>query len=176
MRLAGYTIDMGALLNSKSCNMLFLCFIFIAFKVSPAFWLAVRGIQNRLMLAECFSILVTEDSLPKLPDLTPAMRNWSLAFQLITLVVMCRLIWGIRVPLKPCLRKWGAVDSMISTAGLASFTPLAALKGADYELALANKLMDQINLLRLGQSFIKRAALLSWPRESCPVSPCRAVQ
>jgi len=50
--------------------------------------------------------------------------------------------------------KVGKVDAIISTAGVANFAPLAELTDADYVLALANKLMGQINLLRLGKSYL----------------------
>lgn len=48
----------------------------------------------------------------------------------------------------------GQVDAVISTAGLANFAPLASHSDADFELAINNKLMGQINLLRVGQSYI----------------------
>lgn len=48
----------------------------------------------------------------------------------------------------------GKVDAVISTAGLASFATLNELTEADYQLALQNKLMGQINLIRIGQQFI----------------------
>lgn len=44
----------------------------------------------------------------------------------------------------------GPVDAVISTAGLADFGPLAELDDAAFELALSNKLMGQINLVRVG--------------------------
>ena len=46
----------------------------------------------------------------------------------------------------------GTVDAIISTAGLANFAPLDQLTDADYDLALHNKLMGQINLVRLGKA------------------------
>lgn len=46
----------------------------------------------------------------------------------------------------------GPVDAIISTAGLANFAPLDALSDTDYNLALENKLMGQINLIRYGQA------------------------
>lgn len=48
----------------------------------------------------------------------------------------------------------GQVDAVISTAGQASFAPFVALSDDDYQLALNNKLMGQVNLLRIGQSYI----------------------
>ncbi|BBB25614.1 short chain dehydrogenase [Amphritea japonica] len=44
----------------------------------------------------------------------------------------------------------GAVDAIISTAGVANFGAFEELTEADYELALQNKLMGQINLIRFG--------------------------
>jgi len=48
----------------------------------------------------------------------------------------------------------GPVDAVISTAGLANFGALNEFKDADYELALQNKLMGQINLFRLGKDSV----------------------
>jgi NAD(P)-dependent dehydrogenase (short-subunit alcohol dehydrogenase family) len=44
----------------------------------------------------------------------------------------------------------GPVDAVISTAGLADFGPFASLDDAAFDLALSNKLMGQINLIRIG--------------------------
>lgn len=44
----------------------------------------------------------------------------------------------------------GAVDAIVCTAGLCNFAPLSQLSTEDYDLALNNKLMGQINLLRFG--------------------------
>jgi len=57
--------------------------------------------------------------------------------------------------------KIGKVDAIISTAGLASFAPLSELKDADYELALTNKLMGQINLYRVGKGFLNNNASIT---------------
>ena len=48
----------------------------------------------------------------------------------------------------------GSVDAVISTAGQASFAGLADLGDDDYQLAINNKLMGQVNLLRLGRNAI----------------------
>lgn len=48
----------------------------------------------------------------------------------------------------------GKVEAVISTAGLANFAPLAQHSNQDFELALNNKLMGQINLLRIGQEYV----------------------
>jgi len=47
-------------------------------------------------------------------------------------------------------RKTGRVDAVVSVAGSAAFRPLAELTDADFELGLGNKLMGQVNLVRLG--------------------------
>ena len=44
----------------------------------------------------------------------------------------------------------GRVDAVVSAAGLASFKPLTDLGDEDFELSLSNKLMGQVNLVRLG--------------------------
>lgn len=46
-------------------------------------------------------------------------------------------------------------DAVISTAGLANFAAFKELTDTDYELALQNKLMGLINLIRLGQASTK---------------------
>jgi NAD(P)-dependent dehydrogenase (short-subunit alcohol dehydrogenase family) len=44
----------------------------------------------------------------------------------------------------------GHVDAVVSAAGEARFAPLAALRDEDFAFSLANKLMGQVNLVRLG--------------------------
>jgi NAD(P)-dependent dehydrogenase (short-subunit alcohol dehydrogenase family) len=44
----------------------------------------------------------------------------------------------------------GRVDAVVSAAGRASFKPLTDLGDEDFELSLSNKLMGQVNLVRLG--------------------------
>lgn len=48
----------------------------------------------------------------------------------------------------------GKVDAVISTTGLANFGKFGELKDEDYALALNNKLMGQINLVRIGKNFL----------------------
>ena len=50
--------------------------------------------------------------------------------------------------------KVGKVDAVISTTGLANFGKFTELKDKDYSLALNNKLMGQVNLFRIGKSFV----------------------
>ena len=44
----------------------------------------------------------------------------------------------------------GRVDAVISAAGLAKFGPMNSLTDADFALCLENKLMGQVNLVRIG--------------------------
>jgi NAD(P)-dependent dehydrogenase (short-subunit alcohol dehydrogenase family) len=48
----------------------------------------------------------------------------------------------------------GAFDAVVSTAGIAQFGSLDDLTLEDYFVGLSNKLMGQVNLVRLGRSFI----------------------
>lgn len=52
--------------------------------------------------------------------------------------------------------KVGKVDAIVSTAGLANFCALSELQDSDYDLALNNKLMGQINLFRIGQKYLNK--------------------
>lgn len=51
-------------------------------------------------------------------------------------------------------RTAGEVDAVICAAGQAAFAPLKDLTDKDYELGLQNKLMGQVNLLRIGRDFV----------------------
>ncbi|MBY5921759.1 short chain dehydrogenase [Ferrimonas balearica] len=55
----------------------------------------------------------------------------------------------------------GKVDAIISTAGLAKFGPMAQLSDADFDLALQNKLMGQVNLVRIGQSYVNEGGSIT---------------
>ena len=48
----------------------------------------------------------------------------------------------------------GDFDAVVCTAGLAKFAPLQELTDDDFELALNNKLMGQVNLVRIGEKYI----------------------
>ena len=49
----------------------------------------------------------------------------------------------------------GTVDAMICAAGAARFAPWEKLTDEDYEFTLRNKLMGQVNLVRLGAPRVK---------------------
>ncbi|MEY8214284.1 MAG: short chain dehydrogenase [Colwellia sp.] len=55
----------------------------------------------------------------------------------------------------------GHVDAVISTAGVAAFAGFDDLTDLDYQTALNNKLMGQINLLRLGKNFINEGGSIT---------------
>jgi len=61
---------------------------------------------------------------------------------------------GNQASIRALLEQVGKVDAIVSTAGLANFAPLNQLTDGDYELALNNKLMGQISLMRLGKEYL----------------------
>ena len=55
----------------------------------------------------------------------------------------------------------GRVDAVISAAGLAKFSPLNTLTDEDFAFCLNNKLMGQVNLVRVGMDHVKAARSVS---------------
>jgi len=51
-------------------------------------------------------------------------------------------------------RVLGPFDALVCTAGLAIFANLDELRDADYHTGLSNKLMGQVNLVRIGRQYI----------------------
>jgi NAD(P)-dependent dehydrogenase (short-subunit alcohol dehydrogenase family) len=49
----------------------------------------------------------------------------------------------------------GRVDAVVSTAGQAVWKPLADLADADFAFSLRNKLMGQVNLVRIGVNWVR---------------------
>jgi NAD(P)-dependent dehydrogenase (short-subunit alcohol dehydrogenase family) len=49
----------------------------------------------------------------------------------------------------------GEVDAIVSAAGGAIFKPLAALSDADFEKCLHDKLMGQVNVVRVGSQYVR---------------------
>lgn len=79
-----------------------------------------------------------------------------------------RVDLGSKVSIEMLFESVGTVDAVISTAGAAGFAPFAELDDDGYDLALSNKLMGQVNLVRLGRdrvsdggSFTLTAGVLS---------------
>ncbi|MDA8082212.1 MAG: short chain dehydrogenase [Nitrospiraceae bacterium] len=59
-----------------------------------------------------------------------------------------------RSSIEKMFRTTGKVDAVISAAGPAKFGPMASLTDADFDFCLRNKLMGQVNLVRIGLDFI----------------------
>lgn len=51
--------------------------------------------------------------------------------------------------------KVGKVDAVVSVAGHATFRPMTALTDEDFATSLKNKLMGQVNLVRLGLNYVR---------------------
>ncbi|HEY6084234.1 MAG TPA: short chain dehydrogenase [Nitrospira sp.] len=49
----------------------------------------------------------------------------------------------------------GPIDAVVSAAGVAKFAPLDQLTDEDFLLSVSNKLMGQINLVRIGSRYIR---------------------
>jgi NAD(P)-dependent dehydrogenase (short-subunit alcohol dehydrogenase family) len=56
--------------------------------------------------------------------------------------------------LEKAFRTIGKMDAIVSAAGGAAFKPLAALTDADFERSLHDKLMGQVNIVRVGAQHI----------------------
>ena len=54
----------------------------------------------------------------------------------------------------------GEIDAVISTTGLSAFGALNELTDEQYSLGWSNKLMGQINLQRIGQSFVREGGVI----------------
>jgi NAD(P)-dependent dehydrogenase (short-subunit alcohol dehydrogenase family) len=61
---------------------------------------------------------------------------------------------GSKESIAEMFQQIGQVDAVISTAGVANFAALSDLSDADFELALNNKLMGQVNLVRLSSEYV----------------------
>jgi NAD(P)-dependent dehydrogenase (short-subunit alcohol dehydrogenase family) len=57
--------------------------------------------------------------------------------------------------IRTMLASVGTVDAIVSAAGPAKFAPLANLTDADFQFCLENKLMGQVNLIRLGLAQVR---------------------
>lgn len=58
--------------------------------------------------------------------------------------------------LKALFEKVGNVDAIICTAGMVNFVGWDQADASDWQFGLANKLMGQVNILRLGRSFVNQ--------------------
>ncbi len=57
--------------------------------------------------------------------------------------------------IKAMYKQVGEVDAVISAAGPAKFAPMNDLTDADFAFTIANKLMGQVNLVRLGLASVR---------------------
>ena len=57
----------------------------------------------------------------------------------------------------------GSIDAVVSAAGVAKFTPLDQLTDADFLLSMNNKLMGQVNLVRIGCRYVRDNGSLELP-------------
>ena len=60
-----------------------------------------------------------------------------------------------RQSIERMFEKTGTFDALISAAGKAVFGPLATLKDEDFTTGLSDKLMGQVNLVRIGLRFMR---------------------
>jgi len=65
-----------------------------------------------------------------------------------------RVDLGSKASIEGLFKSVGTVDAVVSTAGTAGFAPFAELDDDGYDLALSNKLMGQVNLVRLGRDHV----------------------
>lgn len=56
--------------------------------------------------------------------------------------------------LRALFKEVGKVDAIISAAGAAKFAPLAKLTDEDFQFSIRNKLLGQVNVIRLGLEFV----------------------
>lgn len=62
--------------------------------------------------------------------------------------------------IKRLFEQVGTVDALISTAGLAEFGPLDTLTDEQFRIGWSNKLMGQINLVRVGRVYVKSGGVI----------------
>ena len=55
----------------------------------------------------------------------------------------------------------GKLDAIVSAAGSAKFAPLASLSDADFAYSIQNKLMGQVNLVRLGMNALNQGGSIT---------------
>ena len=67
---------------------------------------------------------------------------------------------GSKASIQSLFEQVGEIDAVISTTGMAEFAPLSELTDEQFDLGWSNKLMGQINLLRVGQAFVKEGGVI----------------
>jgi NAD(P)-dependent dehydrogenase (short-subunit alcohol dehydrogenase family) len=71
-------------------------------------------------------------------------------------------------------RSAGAFDAVVCAAGSARFGPLDDLEYEDFLFSFSNKLMGQVNLVKIGRTYINDNGSFTLPAASWPKSRCRA--
>lgn len=66
-----------------------------------------------------------------------------------------RVDLGEKASIEALFAQLGTVDHIVSAAGAASFGPVTELDDAGWELSLGNKLMGQVNLVRVGHKHLQ---------------------
>ena len=72
-----------------------------------------------------------------------------------------RVDLGSKASIEELFDAVGQVDAVISTAGLASFAPFAKLDDGAFDLAVGNKLMGQVNLVRVGNDRVNEGGSIT---------------
>ena len=67
---------------------------------------------------------------------------------------------GRKASIQNLFEQVGEIDAIISTTGMAAFAALSDLTDEQFALGWNNKLMGQINLLRVGQAFVKDGGVI----------------
>jgi len=67
---------------------------------------------------------------------------------------------GSKASIQSLFEQVGEIDAVISTTGMAEFAPLSELTDEQFDLGWNNKLMGQINLLRVGQAFVREGGVI----------------
>ncbi len=65
------------------------------------------------------------------------------------------------ISIEKALEKVGKLDALISTAGKAKWAPFDEMKISDYELGINNKLMGQVNLVRIGRKYLHKSGSIT---------------
>lgn len=65
-----------------------------------------------------------------------------------------RVDLGSKPSIEALFKSLGRIDAVVSAAGEARFGPLDALSDDDFAVSLGNKLMGQVNLVRVGHPFV----------------------
>lgn len=83
-------------------------------------------------------------------------------------------IFAIAIRFKPCLKKIGAFDALVCTAGEVHFGPLSDFSEEQFYQGIKSKMMGQINLVLCGQNSIRKGGSLTLTSGILSNDPIRA--